>query len=353
MNHKTKNKILFLAWLSDSKNWIGSKRADHLSKQLNCKFFIAKSIIKHRGSLWKFLFWIDYVYKFFNTLSYLLKYRPHICIAQSGPSFCPLTTNIYTKLFKKKLIIDSHNSSFSKPWINVPFYESLLERADAELMKYLSSKFPKVNFYLLPDKLPEYSFQKKSNSEKYILISASHSEDEPLDEILEGIDLYCDKNKSTDIVFKITGNYYRNVNLYNRFKSHKKIFFLGYVPDDQYANELKNAYGLISLSTRKMIQQCAIVESIAAEVPFIVSESETAVRLYDKGGMITKNDKNSISKAIEVFLGNHCRLSHEISDLKERQEKDWFKLYSHFFSEVIMDRNYSLNPYEIEQHHNS
>lgn len=335
-------KIVFIAWTTSSINWIGSKRAYHLSNYLNCKLFTPNSFIKQRGRYWKIFFGIDYLYKSAKTFVFLLKYRPDICIAQSGPSFCPMVTHIYTFLFKKKLIVDSHNGSFYNPWIKVPFYKSVLKKSDAvvvhneEFKNYLTKLFPDVSFYVLPDKLPNYPNNKMKITNKYILISTSHSDDEPLEEILKGIDFFLREHTDTDIKFKISGDFNKNFALYSKYKQRESVEFIGHVDDDQYINELTNAFGLICLSRRQMIQQCAVIESIAAGIPFIVSESATAIRLFSKGCEMTKNDKYSISKAIDTFIANQNRLSFEVLELKKEMDKEWGQLFNRLISEKIL-----------------
>ena len=109
-----KSEALFVAWIS----WF--RRPVELGKWFGLEPVFINPFQK-RGLCWKLFFPIDYLMKSLSTLAELLKHRPRIVFAQSGPSFCPMTAAFYRLFFKCRMVVDCHNSAFEKPWIQVPF----------------------------------------------------------------------------------------------------------------------------------------------------------------------------------------------------------------------------------------
>src|SRR2546427_9620783 len=52
---------------------------------------------------------LRYVALFLKTLILLLRERPGVVYAQNPPIFCPLTCLIYSRLARKKLLVDHHS----------------------------------------------------------------------------------------------------------------------------------------------------------------------------------------------------------------------------------------------------
>ncbi len=235
----------------------------------------------------------------------------------------------------KQLVIDGHNGAFMDPWIKVPFYNYVLRNSSVvlvhneEFYKHVREKFKKINFFTLPDSLPDlssYSLNSSGNI-KYFLVILSFAYDEPLKELFTGIKEYLAEN-STNIEFYITGNFNNNIEIYNNYNALKDIKFLGFIDDEKYLRLLKNAFGIISLSTREMVQQCAVVEAVGAEVPLVCSDNETNRRIFNKGAILTRNNHEDIYYAIQKFVLNETKLRREIQAIKNNWQTDFEnKLY--------------------------
>ncbi len=304
------------------------RRSDSLAKALGCESLFI-NITRKSKFKWKYLIWLNYLYRILATYFFLITKKPDIIVAVSPPSLCPIFIYFYAKIFGKKLIIDAHNGAFMNPWIKIPSYLHILKKASLVLVhndefeNYLISKYRGVNFFTLPDKLPDFGLSLKLNNsheEKYFFVILSFASDEPVIEIFNALKEYL-VQKDKKIGFFISGNF--DIDIYNTFSIVPGIKFLGYVNNDEYVVLLKNAFGVISLSTREMVQQCAVVEAISAEVPLICSDNLTNRRILSGGAIFTKNDRQDICKSIIDFLGKRYLLHQEILEVKRKWESDW------------------------------
>lgn len=319
--------------------WYGySRRASSLSQELNAELILIETYVTKNPKFRKYFLWIDYIFKSIITLVKLILKKPEIIIATSPPSFCPIVCYFYSKLFNKKLIIDAHNSAFLSPWIKVPLYKRVLSKAEKvlvhnlELLQYLNEKYNEYNFHLLPDPLPKFNIPAESYGHPYFLIICSFSDDEPIEIILKAVEEFLlISNKK--IQFYVTGNYFKKLEVYKEFDKNENIKFLGFVDEKVYEKYLSNAFGIITISTKKMVQQSAAIEALAAEVPFLTEKSETNKRIFNKGVVLSEIDKNELIKALEYLTQNQLLLKKEITELKQEYEIDW-KQYKDLFLSI-------------------
>jgi len=328
--------VLFVVWTSYS------RRASELGKHAGCDLLFVNHLIKSRGLLWKIFNPVDYLYKSLYTLIVLSIKHPKIVFAQSPPSICANVCFLYCFLFKRKLVIDAHNGSFRKRWISVPFFITVMQRADVvlvhndELEKSLRDSYHNINFFNLPDKIPELSVQEEPAEKSkcdYLLVVLAYNYDEPVKEILMALDAFSNENKS-GVSFQLTGNYKKEIELYEKYSKNSSINFTGYVSNAEYERLLMNASGVIAITTQPMLQQCALIEALGAGIPVITSETETNKRIFFKGGVFASPDSTSIKKAIINFLENKNKLKEEISELRNYWVKDWHKKYERLVDQL-------------------
>lgn len=319
---KNKNLFGYVAWMKNC------KRSVVLASYLNAAtLFLPKYYSKNKKSR-KFIVPVYYLVYAFILIIWLMIKRPNVVFAQAPPLFCPLTCLLYTSFFKKKIIVDCHNQFFTKLWEKTPGYSYLLRKANIVLVhnddiyEYLSRKYIGPKFYPLPDKIVG-SFKDCfiKEDKPYLLIVASYNYDEPLEMILQSAHEFLKNN--SDYVFKITGNYNYDIALYERFNRIQGIEFLGFVDNDYYDLLLRNAYAVITLSTRKMIQQCASVESLSACVPMIISDSLTNRKLFGDSVVYTECNEECIIDAFKEIISKREIYKERIVRQKEIWEEDW------------------------------
>ena len=335
LKHKL-GKAAFIVWMNYC------RRADTLCSVMDIKCVFIGNLIENRNIIWRLFFWVDYLYKAIRTSIFLLHYRPDIVLSQSPPSFCPIICWAYCTVFSKKFVIDAHNGAFERPWIDVPFYLNVLRAATVVLIhnydfkKYIEKKYVNINFFVLPDKIPGMPTKDTYDSPAkiFFLIVVVYQPDEPVIEILEAAKEIVSSSQ-LNVVFKITGNYKRKMDIYRQYKDIKGIEFLGFISDTKYQQYLQDAYGIIALSTRSMIQQCAAVEALGAGVPMIISDSVTARKMFFKGAVMTKNDSKSIMRAIKEYCFKKSVLLEELKEIKNFWEINWENAYSEFLKLLI------------------
>lgn len=317
-------KIIFISWT------LFAKRTELLGRALDADIFYIGKVVKFEGMLWKLFSPVDYTIKTIKSLSILFKEKPTIVFVQNPPSIAPIVIVFFSKLLKFKTVIDSHNGAFQNPWVKVPFHNWALANAEIilvhneilfERLKANNILFNN-NFRILNDKLSEFNSNLKEISpQKYILVVSSFSPDEPMQMLLEGINIFSKFNN--EIKFKITGDYKKNMDLYNKYSDNENINFVGFVGNNLYDYLVVNAYGIIALSTRDDVQQCALMEAVGAEIPFISSDNLANRTIFGKKMVLTKNSQISISQSISLFIKENEKLKKDILIIKKVLNEKW------------------------------
>lgn len=331
MSENRKRKIVIVMW------YAYSRRAKSLSVELDAELILLDTFITKNIKLRKFLIWIDYLFKSLVTFKILHDRNPDIIIATSPPSFCPIICYFYGKLFKKELVVDAHNSGFLLPWIKTPLYKLILKRSsyilihNEEFLNYLKKQYLAFKFHLLPDPLPKLKFNPeiKIQFTKYILIICSFANDEPLEIIFESIKNFNISYK-VNFQFLVTGNYKKNIELYKKYNEKFNINFLGFLNDEIYTNFLLNASAVITISTKKMVQQSAAIESLAACIPMILENSETNRRIFFKGVVLTEISVKSLKNSLIELSVKLPTLKREITELRQEYNVYLQKIFNNF-----------------------
>lgn len=325
MVSKGRNEGVFIAWGPYC------RRSDVLGKYFNYPVLFINHLIGNRTIFWRYFFWVDYIYKGIYTLCYLMYHNPKCVFAQSPPSFCPMFCWIYCRIFRRKFIVDGHNNAFDEPWISVPYYKEILSSSNMvlvhndELEKYLKMKYRNIPFYVLPDKIPDFPLRNeniRNRQTAYFLAPLSFSPDEPFEEMFDAIASFLETTEFP-MEFIVTGNYMRKREIYDTYHDVRGVRFTGYVDNRTYDDLLTNAFGVIALTKRQMTQQCAAIEAMGADVPLIVSDTDTNRRLFSRGAMITRIDRNSIRSSLERFIRERADLLDGIAERRKFWNRRW------------------------------
>ena len=331
-----KHKIIFISWTPFGRH------TELLGKSFGAKIFFFEKIIKSRGFLWKLLFPLDYLVKALKSFLIILETKPSIVFVQNPPSLAPIWVVALSKLFKFKTVIDSHNGAFENPWLRIPFHiwslrnSTLITIHNQELYKSLVSdkNFHGINFKILNSRLSAFPGRLKNDlNEKYFLVISSFSSDEPMDILLEGIRNFC-VDDTHNYKFKVTGNYKRRIEIFNKYSKENKIELLGFVEDSKYDYLLVNAFGIITLSTRDDVQQFALMEAVGAEVPFISTDNLTNQALFGNRMILTENNPVGISQSIMSFINRKKDLQKNILEIKKELNQKWKADFNHIKNEL-------------------
>jgi len=320
-------KIIFVSWTSYARH------SDLLGQALGGEVYFIEDLIKSRGLIWKMFFIVDYLSKAIRSLKIISQKRPKYVFVQNPPSVAPVALVLFRRIMGFKLVVDSHNGAFEEPWISVPLHKWSLSQADLvvvhnrQILKNIkdSRQFENVNFQVLNSRLPEFpGVPRSEQSHPYILVISTFASDEPMEELLSGISLFIETH-GKGVGFKITGNYRKSSDLYEKYSGKKGVEFLGYVDEEEYKSILVNAHGIIALSTRDDVQQFALMEAIGAGVPFISTDNITNRALFNDHMVLTKNISEDIEKSIDMFLINRDAYKRNVENIKATQSERWQK----------------------------
>lgn len=318
---RNKVNFIYISWTAF--NW----HAHLFSKTLNTQIhFIKKTgIYKLLPSILNTIF--DYILKSIRTIIIIIKNYNNYFFFENPPPIASVIGFLFKKINKNfKYVIDSHNGAFESPMINFPFVIKAFNNADAvivhnnPLKNFLQSKdeFRNCKFFTLNDPIPEIpDYAIPENKDQYFLVVTTFHGDEPIEIVLEGIELFLSKATDSKVEFHVSGNYNKKLNVYKKFVNNKKIKFLGFVDQETYHKELTNSIGVLTYSTREMVQQFAPMEALGANKAFVSNRNLTNIELFDNKMILTEINPESVAKGIEEFLKRKDELEQNIKNLKE------------------------------------
>lgn len=321
MNNQRKIKSIYISWTNF--NW----HAHLFSETLNAKIYFIRKTIFAKIAPFILNNVIDYAIKSIKTIFYILNNSNNHFFFENPPPIASVIGFLFKKINKNfKYVIDAHNGAFEPPMINFPFVIKAFNNADAVIVHnnplriFLQSKneFNNCTFFTLNDpipKIPDYSIPE--NKDKYFLVVTTFHGDEPIEIVLEGIELFLSKTTDSKVEFHVSGNYNKKINVYKRFKKIEGIKFLGFVDQETYHRKLTNSIGVMSYSVREMVQQFALMESLGANKAFISNKNLTNIELFDKKMILTEINPELIAAGIEEFLLRKDELGKNIVYLRE------------------------------------
>jgi len=278
-----------------------------------------------------------YLVSSFKTLKKIFTNKPEVIFAQC-PSFVLCLLLSFVKIFFNFIfVIDAHNNLknyfLSSNLIVRLCTRYFLNQADyiiltnTYLSKELNLKQKKV--LILPDKLPVIKKEAVkpavfSDTHKNIVFICSFAEDEPVEEFLLAAEKLTHEAK-----FFITGKK-KNAQELVSFAS-SNIVFTDFLSTKDFDNMISYSDVNIDLTIEDNLLVCGAYESLACEVPCIVSDTKISKEIFQKGFIYTKTDSSSIEESIKYSIDSHASLSSEIKTYKA----DFVSLWQHYFSECL------------------
>ncbi|MEM0100850.1 MAG: hypothetical protein QXM09_06785 [Candidatus Methanomethylicaceae archaeon] len=238
---------------------------------------------------------IRYALLAIKTLLLSIRYKPDIIIAQNPPIFCPLSVYVYTKLFKKKFVIDHHSLSIVKKgllWKIISLIElwlmkrSLINIVIHEGYEKLCKKIG-VNSITIFDAIPEIPHERKKLSKFTIISPLGGHPDEDISTLTELAKIL--KNENIRLI--ITGRIKKN--------SNRIIGYVGYLPKDKYVQLLSMSHiGICLIKDNNWTLPYVIFEFIGAQIPFLITKTPVTM-LFGDFFLISK--KEDILKKLLLF----------------------------------------------------
>lgn len=180
---------------------------------------------------------------------------------------------------------------------------------------------------VFPDPIPDLKAPRRSETRPprnpasfLILFICSWAEDEPVANVIEAAKAL----QRHGVVIHITGR--------PKWTQHcgkdpipDNVKLLGFLSEEDYESALFEADLTMDLTTREDCLVCGAYESVAAEIPMILSGNSATRDLFFKGAVYTDNTAESIQNCALLAKGNRASLKGEIISLKsillERQDQ--------------------------------
>lgn len=320
---KQRKKVIFIAWTKFH------KRTYTLSHEvLNAEpFFLGFRI--GRSRLWRSF---EYLVKTTQTFSILLKEKPNLIFAQSGPSYCPLSVAIYSMIFKTLYVIDAHTSAITGFWIKLPSYKWAMRKASIilvhnQLLQSLANS-KKIKTLILEDYLPNLqnpkliALPKHSGNFAVIPSSGMNLKSRAIRETIHAASIL--QGQKVDFFF--TGN----IGSLQK-PVPKNLHFTGYLPENEFMALLFSVAGVIILLDRldkDFVQPRRAIEALSLEKPMILTDSQISKELFPKGVIFVKNTRNEIASACLRIIKEKNKFNREIKESKIEFSKRWQEHFS-------------------------
>ncbi len=259
------------------------------------------------------------------TLLKLSRKNYDIVFAQIPPLGSALAGFLYSKIYSKKLIFDTHSGLFfPKCWhqnLYLLFYRIMLKYITMNLVHnegiLKRSTLNNTRTIVLEDRLPFKLLDSNlhPNRERFrIAVICGYGKDEPLQIILESIRLV------PEVEFYLTGD---SRVLKTKYFLPENIILTGHLIDDEYEKFLRTADAIMALTNRPDTVLCGAYEAVSLAKPLITSDLPMLRKYFSKGTIHATNDAHSIASAIRLLVNNYERLQNEMRELRKEKEIVW------------------------------
>jgi len=259
-----------------------------------------------------------------RTLKSLFKAKPDIVFVQNPSVVLAALVLSLKPLFGFTVIVDRHtnfkfetrHSKHPKWLVFHALSRFTLRRADITIVtnRYLRLYIKKqgANAFILPDPLPTLKPRNADQLKKTDRIAGfficTFSEDEPYQAVFKAM------TQHPEIDFYVTGNF-KKADQQTLGAVSDNIHLLGFVPEQDYIDQLFNCDFSIILTTQEFTLNCGAYESLAANKPAILANTVTIRRYFSKGFVFTDPQSvPAISSAI-------TQASHNLRELARDQAR--------------------------------
>lgn len=277
--------------------WERQPRNISMAKMLNIQLH---ELIVNRSRL------IKYPILLIRTVFLLIKRQPKFIFVQNPSIVLSFLAVIIGKIFPVVVIVDAHNSGIypleGKSLILNYIAKKIIQYAHAIIVtnKNIANYVRDCGgvAIVFPDPLPHYHFAKRpsiNTDVNVFLFICTWADDEPYFEVIDAFSALGD-----NFHLRITGKFSKRLTKEYVDALPKNITLLGFISEEQYQQELAAADFTIDLTLRSNCLVCGAYESIAMEVPAIVSDTILNREIFDMGFAYAENSSESIkSTAID------------------------------------------------------
>jgi glycosyltransferase involved in cell wall biosynthesis len=311
--------------------WENQRRNRELSQALDIKLFELDQIGKIKNPLKKYLVGVT------KTLRILLKERPNIVFCQNPSLVLALLLIILRQLSTIKVCVDAHNAGlFPKEGQSALLgYVANLVQKNADLTMVTNEALKKHvemnggRAFVLPDRIPDVAAEssRKLKGKTNILFICSFADDEPFEAAFDA----CRKIDPNICVY-VTGNYKKKN--FNPSRISTNIQLTGFLPEIEYREMLNSVDATMILTLRENCLVCGAYESVAANKPMVLSDTEALRRYFSRGAVYVDNSVNGIAEGINGLSKELPRLRLDLAELEQTLSRDWDTIRHAFLSRI-------------------
>jgi len=307
------DKMLFISWISHNRR--SQLIADKLKIELH-----QIQIFKRRY----FLAPIRYILQAIKTLKICIREQPKVIFVQNPPIFAPLIVYVYAKIWKSKLIIDSHTFALLAWWWkwSLPIHAYLSRRAITTIVtnNHLDKMMRnwKAHSFILADIPTIFPQGKKFTPEGNFNVAVinTFAPDEPVEEVLKAAALL------PDVQFYITGDLIRAKRTY-LLNRPNNVSFTGFIPDEKYFGLLRGVDVIMVLTNDDHTMQRGACEAVSLGKPIITSNWPLLRSYFNKGTIHVENSSEQIRTGVMRVKKELPILEKEVLDLQKERWIEW------------------------------
>ena len=269
---------------------------------------------------------IKYPKQLLRTYRRLLTDRPRIVFVQSPPSFAVWSVAVYAALSGARFVVDAHSDAFERGrWTRPRWLNRLVaRRAAATLVTDLHwaerLRSGGAEALVIPDVPTDFSVGETTPAVPVggpftIAFVNTWARDEPLDAVIAAA------RRLPHVAFKVTGRTEGREAL--TVGAPANVHFVGYLPDPDYHALLRDASGVMCLTTRDHTMQRGACEALSLGRPIITSDWPLLRSYFDQGTLHVDNTADGIQRAVTELTGRYDQLVQEIEALRELRRSEW------------------------------
>lgn len=309
---------MYSIWIT----WEDHRRSRELAEALGCRY---EYLRYERSRI------LRYVVLLSRTTILVIRNKPTTVFCQNPSIILAAWLSLLRRPFGFTLVVDRHTNfnfgtedSRNPKWLLFHFLSRFsLKHSDLTIVtnKPLARLVEKLGgrATVLQDKLPKIKTGAilKLNGRINFLFICTFSDDEPVHEVLTAFSRF-----PKDVFVYVTGKYHK-FSEWKRFSGEANIIFLGFLREDDYQQYLGSCDATIVLTTQPMTLNCGSYESVVAEKPQIVANSEVIMDYFDAGAVYSGLTQKGIEVAIQTLIDNQDDLKTSVELLKRKLELDW------------------------------
>ncbi len=141
------------------------------------------------------------------------------------------------------------------------------------------------------------------------------ADDEPLGAVIDAA------RRLPHVAFKITGRTDGHEDAMRGASGN--VNFVGYLPDPDYHALLRDATGVMCLTTRDHTMQRGACEALSLGRPIITSDWALLRSYFNRGTLHVDNTADGIQRAVTQLIEHHEKLVLEVEALRDLRSTEW------------------------------